>query len=178
MASSAMVLNFRVFGFLPNTHAGANAKQMHSQSSSCSDRSTCRWPMHLTNHHYFDYGKNPKTPNLSPRQPCLLLRVQDGAGSGISSVYLCMWCTPKPILQVFILMTGMLVYFEHAAVLENTTIYLISFILIKWRFIHQNQQINLLLTVFYIVYTTIPNWDWNEQCVKHQARIWDRSQTL
>ena len=34
--------------------------------SSCSDRSRCRWYTHLTNHGYFDYVKNPKTPNLSP----------------------------------------------------------------------------------------------------------------
>ena len=31
---------------------------------------------------YFDYGKNPKTPNLSPCQD------KNGAGSGISPVYL------------------------------------------------------------------------------------------
>ena len=32
MASSAMGLNLGVFGFLPTTHAKANAKQMRSQS--------------------------------------------------------------------------------------------------------------------------------------------------
>ena len=26
------------------------------------DHSRCRWHTHLTNHGYFDYGKNPKTP--------------------------------------------------------------------------------------------------------------------
>ena len=31
-----------------------------------SDCSTCRSLTHLMNHDYFDYGKNPKTPNLSP----------------------------------------------------------------------------------------------------------------
>ena len=31
-----------------------------------SDHSWCRWHAHLTNYGYFDYGKNPKTPNLSP----------------------------------------------------------------------------------------------------------------
>ena len=34
--------------------------------SSRSDRGRCRWHTHLTNHGYFDYGKNPKTPNLRP----------------------------------------------------------------------------------------------------------------
>ena len=33
MASSAMGPNLRVFGFLPITHAKANAKQMRSRSS-------------------------------------------------------------------------------------------------------------------------------------------------
>ena len=33
--------------------------------SPCSDPSRCRWHMHLTNQSYFDYGKTPKTPNLS-----------------------------------------------------------------------------------------------------------------
>ena len=28
--------------------------------------SRCRWHAHLTNHGYFDYWKNPKTPNLCP----------------------------------------------------------------------------------------------------------------
>ena len=34
--------------------------------SSRSGRSRCRWHMHRTNHGWFDYGGNPKTPNLSP----------------------------------------------------------------------------------------------------------------
>ena len=34
--------------------------------SSCSDRGRCRWHTHLTNHGYFDYRKNLKTPILSP----------------------------------------------------------------------------------------------------------------
>ena len=38
--------------------------------------------MHSTNHCYFDYRENPKTPNLSPRQD------KNGAGSEISLVYL------------------------------------------------------------------------------------------
>ena len=33
-----------------------------------SDCSRCRWHMHLTNYSYFDYGKKPKTHNLSPCQ--------------------------------------------------------------------------------------------------------------
>ena len=33
--------------------------------SSRSDPSRCGWHTHLTNHGYFDYGKNPKTSNLS-----------------------------------------------------------------------------------------------------------------
>ena len=40
------------------------------------DCSRCRWHTHLRNHSYFDYGKKPKTSNLSP--------------SGISLVYLCL----------------------------------------------------------------------------------------
>ena len=50
--------------------------------SSCSDRGRCRWHTHLMNHGYFDYGKNPKTPIWAP------YRNKDGAGSGISGVYL------------------------------------------------------------------------------------------
>ena len=34
--------------------------------SSCLDHGRCRWHTYLTNHGYFDYGKTPKTPNLSP----------------------------------------------------------------------------------------------------------------
>ena len=34
--------------------------------SSCSDHSRCRRHMHLINYDYFDYRKNPNTPNLSP----------------------------------------------------------------------------------------------------------------
>ena len=77
MASSAMGLKLGVFGFLPTTHAKTNAKQMRERSSRAvrrftrvylhaADRSRCRWHTHLTNHGYFDNGKNPKTPNLSP----------------------------------------------------------------------------------------------------------------
>ena len=76
MASSAMRLKLGVFGFWLTTHAKRNAKQMRPRS----------WPTvrcfthvylhtqttvdagdkYLTNHGYFDYGKNPKTPKLSP----------------------------------------------------------------------------------------------------------------
>ena len=38
--------------------------------------------MHLTNHGYFDRGKNTNTPILAP------CRNKDGAGSGISGLYL------------------------------------------------------------------------------------------
>ena len=50
--------------------------------SSCSHSTRFRRHTHLTNRGYFDYGKNPKTPNWAP---CWN---QDGAGSGISRVYL------------------------------------------------------------------------------------------
>ena len=77
MASLAMGLKLGSFGILPTTHTKANTKLMCPLSScavqyfmcvlsSRSDRSGCRWYMHLTNRGYFDYGKNLKTPNLSP----------------------------------------------------------------------------------------------------------------
>ena len=71
-----MGLKLGVFGFLPTTYAKTNAIQMRPRSlrvavfyaclSSRSSCSRCRWHTHLTNHGCFDYGKNPKTPNLSP----------------------------------------------------------------------------------------------------------------
>ena len=45
--------------------------------SSCSDHSRCRWHTHLTNHIYFDYRKNPNTPNLSPHAWMKLCRFWD-----------------------------------------------------------------------------------------------------
>ena len=53
-----------------------------------SDGSRCRWHTHLTKRRYFDYRKNPKTPNLSPCQN------QDGAGFGIS-IYIYDLCINK-----------------------------------------------------------------------------------
>ena len=76
MASSAMRLKLGVFRFFPTTHTNksktntsmiiAHHKAFHACLSSCSDHSRCRWHTLLTNHGYFDYRKNPKTPNLSP----------------------------------------------------------------------------------------------------------------
>ena len=87
LTSSAMGLKLVVFGFLPSTHAKTNAKQMHAAFYAClssrSDHSRCRWHTRLTNRGYFDYGKNPKNPQFDP-----LARNQEGAGSGISRVYL------------------------------------------------------------------------------------------
>ena len=46
--------------------------------SSRSDRSRCRWHMHLTNHGYFDYWEKPTYPQFEPH-------------AGISLVYLRVW---------------------------------------------------------------------------------------
>ena len=73
--SSAMELKLVVFEFLSTTHAKTNAKQMCPRSSHVVRRFTCVHLhaqttvdagniMHLTNHGYFDYGKNSETPNL------------------------------------------------------------------------------------------------------------------
>ena len=85
MSSSAMGLNLgglRVFA----AHARKNRRK--------TDASTIFAPCgvlcgvfylrhtHLTNRDYFDYGK----PEYSQFEPC---RDQDGAGTGISGVYLC-----------------------------------------------------------------------------------------
>ena len=42
--------------------------KLYACLSSHSYRTTCRLHTHLTNHDYFDFGKNPKTPKLSPIQ--------------------------------------------------------------------------------------------------------------
>ena len=89
MALSAMGLKFGVFGFLSTTYAETNANKMCLRSS----RGVWRFMRvylhaltavhtHLTNHGYFDGGKNLNTPNLSPR-----CRDKNGAGSGISPAY-------------------------------------------------------------------------------------------
>ena len=54
---------------------------LHAQSY-CS---RCRWHIHRTKHGYFDYRENPKTPTWTP------CRDKNGAGSGISFVYLWSW---------------------------------------------------------------------------------------
>ena len=73
MASSAMELQLGVFGFLLSTHTETNANKMRPRSSRAVGRFTRVYlhaqtavHMHLTNHGYFDRGKNPNTPNLSP----------------------------------------------------------------------------------------------------------------
>ena len=69
--------NWGIRVFADHTRKNNKRKEMHPRSSrvhgslnaclsSRSDRSRCRWHMHLTNNGYFDYGKNPNTPNLSP----------------------------------------------------------------------------------------------------------------
>ena len=73
------VAQFGLLWVFSTTQAWVKAKQMCSPSSramrcsmfytslsSHSDSSTCRKHMHLSNHDYFDYWKNPKTPKLSP----------------------------------------------------------------------------------------------------------------
>ena len=85
-----MGLNLGFFGFLANTHAKLKANQLLSGSSCsilhvfvCLQAQTTVHAGHIrTFHGYFDYGKNQKTPNLSP------YRDQDGAGLGISGLYL------------------------------------------------------------------------------------------
>ena len=64
---------------------------LHAQN-----RNRCRWHTHLTNHGYFDYGKKMSTPIWAP------CRDQNGAGFGISLVYLC--CMPKlnPTLRMYV----------------------------------------------------------------------------
>ena len=44
------------------------------------DGSSSRWPTHLTNHAYFDYGKNLKTSVLSPMLGSKCCRFQDPSG--------------------------------------------------------------------------------------------------
>ena len=57
-----------VFADHPATHTKTNvsiilcAVRHFTILSSCSDRSRCRWHMHLMNHSYFDSGKKLKTP--------------------------------------------------------------------------------------------------------------------
>ena len=97
IASLAMRLNLGPFGFLPTTYAKINEKQMRSRSSrraafctclfSRSDRVTCRQQTHLT------YPRGRTTAILINRKiripansaPC---PDQDGAGSGVSGVFL------------------------------------------------------------------------------------------
>ena len=71
--SSAMELKFGVFRFLPTTHAETNASKMRPRSSRTMQHFTCVYlhtqtavHTYLMNHGYFDCGKNPNTPNLSP----------------------------------------------------------------------------------------------------------------
>ena len=75
MASSAMWLKLgRSSGFCRPCTQKTNANTMRPWSMWCftrvlssrSDRSRCRWHTHLINRCYFDYGKNLKTPSLSP----------------------------------------------------------------------------------------------------------------
>ena len=54
--------------------------------SSCTDCSRCRWHTHLTIHGYFDYLCGKKTWRSPIWDSC---RNKNGAGSGISLVYLC-----------------------------------------------------------------------------------------
>ena len=97
MASSAMGLKLGVFGFLPTTHAKTHAKQMRP------------WSLHAVRHFtrvylhtrtVVDAGDictwwttfiliTGKTWRPLIWAPC---RIQDGAGSGISRVYL--WANP------------------------------------------------------------------------------------
>ena len=82
-------LKLGVFGFLPTTHSKTNASTIFTHRaafytclSSHSDRSRCRWHTHLMNHGYFDYRKTQRPPIWTP------CRDKNGAGSGISLVYL------------------------------------------------------------------------------------------
>ena len=92
-----MGLKFGVFGALPTMHAKPmRPRFLHAMQrfmlvlSSRVDGSRCRWYMHLLNRVFFNYGKNPKTPNLSPSWD------KNDPGSGISLVYLCLcfWYHP------------------------------------------------------------------------------------
>ena len=104
MASSAVGLKLGGFGFLSTTHAKQTwNKRIHDdliapygvlRLSSCSNHDTCRQHTHLTNHGYFDYGKTRKPPNSAP------CRDQDGAGSGISGVYL--WVIAKILITLWL----------------------------------------------------------------------------
>ena len=107
MASSAMGLKLLVFGLLSTTHAKTNVKQMHPRSlrpvqhfnthvSSHSDHSRCRGHSHLTNQIYFDYRKNPNTPNLRPVPGSKWRRFWD-----LPCIYLCF--TPTLYLICFLI---------------------------------------------------------------------------
>ena len=73
MASSAMELQLGVFELLLTTHMEMNTNKMRPRSSCAVRRFTCVYlhaqtAVHMlqTNHCYFDHGKNPNAPNLSP----------------------------------------------------------------------------------------------------------------
>ena len=89
MASSDMELQLKVFGFLPTTYMERNANKMHQRSSRPVQHfkgvyfhAQTTVHTHLTNQDYFDRLKNPNTPIGAPCQN------KDGAGSGISRLYL------------------------------------------------------------------------------------------
>ena len=90
-----MGLNLGVFGFLLTKHVKITAKQMRPRSLRAMQRFAlvclqaqiallvCKQHMHLTNHGYFDYGKNPKTPQIQPHAGIKMAQVLR------SLVYIC-----------------------------------------------------------------------------------------
>ena len=98
MALSAMGLNLGVFGFFPTTQAKANAKQMRSWSVHAARILTHVFFMLRPQYMLVTYApdeprlfwlreKTRRPPNWAP------FRDQNGAGSGISGVY--MWTAHK-----------------------------------------------------------------------------------
>ena len=90
--------NLGVFGFLPTIHTKANAKPMCSRPSCTAQRSThfclhSHTAVHAGNTCTYKLqtmiilitGKTRRPPNWAP------CRNQDGAGSGIFDVYLCLY---------------------------------------------------------------------------------------
>ena len=77
MASSATGIKLGVYRFFAD-HTRRNKRMTNASTifvhcvafygclSSSSDRSRCKWHTHLTNYGYFDYGRNLKTPKVSP----------------------------------------------------------------------------------------------------------------
>ena len=89
MVSSAIEFQLEVFRYLPTRNTQTNANKMHQQSSRALRHfmrlylhAQTEVHVHLMNHGYFDHGENPNTPIGAPCWD------KDGAGSGISGLYL------------------------------------------------------------------------------------------